>query len=75
MSISRIAFQKIINNGHECEYFYVCSGNTHLGLHQNLRNTLWGIPNDINIRVLNLSDVGLTGALQVMLSFGLTVYL
>jgi len=40
------------------------AGNSHLGLQDNLRNTLYGIPNEIDIRVLNLSDVGLSGALQ-----------
>jgi len=40
------------------------AGNTHLGLQDNLRNALYGIPDDIDVRVLNLSDVGLTGDLQ-----------
>jgi len=40
------------------------AGNPHLGIQDNLRNTLYGIPNDIDIHILNLSDVGLSGALQ-----------
>lgn len=40
------------------------AGNPHLGLQDNLRNALYGIPNEIEIRILNISNVGLTGALK-----------
>lgn len=40
------------------------AGNPHLGLQDNLRNTLYGIPSGIAIRTLNLSDVGLSASLE-----------
>jgi len=40
------------------------AGNPHLGLQDNLRNALYGIPDNIDIRILNISDVGLTGSLK-----------